>query len=159
MFRSSTPGLSAVIVCASWASAATAQSPVWDDPVIGDLIMSRPALADAEHDLPTLRRTLTAEGRDEAWANPIEARLNAQLNADMPVEGAVDRRAVRCGRSICEISVIARTDAEGARRRSAAFDAVTRRTAYALGLNHRSTASVFDETRPTTQAIVAYFSK
>lgn len=127
--------------------------------MIVDLVSSRPNAVDAAHDLPTLRRTLLSEGRDEAWATRTEEALRTALDSAMPVEGADDRRAVRCGRTICEISVVARTDGAGAERRSAAFDAIVRRTAYELGIDHRSTASVFDEALPATQGILSYLAR
>lgn len=132
---------------------------LWAHPLIVDLVHSRPATTDREHDLPTLSRRLVSEIRDGPWASLMENELESRLQAVPLLTGNDKRHQVRCGATLCEVAIVSAPDESDEAFRKNAFNAFTRLADRELGLDHRTSAFLTAEEAPREWSMLAFFAR
>ena len=143
-------------VLASIPGAAASQS-LWDHPLVLDLVHGRPAPADLDHDVPTLRGRILAEDRDTAWAPRMERALKLRLVSDAVLMGPDTQHEVRCGATLCEVAVVSSIGSDDEETRKAAFGSFARLADRDLDLDHRTSAYLTVNETPRMQDILAFF--
>lgn len=134
-----------------------ASQSLWDHPLIIDLMHGRPAPADWDHDLPTLRGRILSEDLDAAWAPGMERALALLLGSDLVLVGNHTQHQVRCGATLCKVVMVGGLGSDDEEIRKAAFGSFARLADRDLELDHQTSAYLTVDETPRMQSILAFF--